>query len=397
MMNRRNETLLMKRIFKNQAWIWIAIILGFIGASLFGSQNQLDEYPLYVSHSPSPTGTKALYTYLDEQGYPVDQWTKDPEMLLDQTENEQLLLMIEPMFIPSGEKMTLYEQFMEAGNTILLFSNHPKDYFDIETSIAMDIFTELEEGNENDEEEFGVTYDDETYETNTMPLERLVTEEEDEVLAYDNLGTYAFKRPYGEGNLIVVNESQWLQNGIILEADHAELVLSLIEDISHDKQALLFDEFIHESEHATTYLGTYPFWFLVVVFQGIIVGLIWIFLKGKRFGPIFTPREHSIRFSDEGITALASWYMRGKRYQDSLRIQADYLRHVLREHWGISYRLSWKEIIPALKRKWKYPPKDIEELVSELEMILASESMKKRQYVQWSKILEQLRKEVEEG
>lgn len=387
-MQRRNEDILVKRLAKNQLWIWVILILLFIGVSLFGSNNQPKEYPPYVSHSPSPTGTKALYTYLNEADFSVKRWKHEPHLLVNEGDH-QLLLMIEPMSVPSSKQLYEYEQFMKRGNSILLFSNRPEGLFNIKTTFPTDIFSEAE-----DEE---MTYNDRDYEVNIHPFEQLVLNDDDEALLYDDLGNYAMKRDYGDGSLIVVHDANMLLNGRILEEDHAELVIAFIEDYSYETKSILFDEFVHDSQFATSFINSYPFWFLVIIFQGMIVTLVWLFYKGKRFGPIFTPREDSVRFSDEGITALASWYMRAKRYQDSLHIQADYVKHLLQEHWRIPYKSSWKDIKPLLERRWQSPPMDIDQFVDELEIVLAEQSINKGQYIQWSKTLDELRKEVEEG
>ena len=49
-----------------------------------------------------------------------------------QSEN-QLLVMVEPYFIPNNEEMEAYKTLWRAGNTILLFKENPKGMFDLKT------------------------------------------------------------------------------------------------------------------------------------------------------------------------------------------------------------------------------------------------------------------------
>src|SRR5699024_8055442 len=74
-----------------------------------------------------------------------------------------------------------------------------------------------------------------------------------------------------------------------------------------------------------------------------LLTLFWLWYQGKRFGPLRQPREATVRFSNEKTSALAAWYQRGRRYQDSIVIQADYLKLLLQEKWGIPYQQGWQE------------------------------------------------------
>ena len=97
-----------------RTWILVlAVLLLFIVFSYFISSPKPTEYPQYVSESPSPTGTKALYTYLEKSS----RWNYSPLQLVSQ--DYQLLIMVEPYFFPEQEEMDAYMSFMKEGNTIL--------------------------------------------------------------------------------------------------------------------------------------------------------------------------------------------------------------------------------------------------------------------------------------
>ena len=339
-----------------------------------------------MSNSPSPTGVKAFYTYVKDKKE-VNKWTYSPENL-PKGGSEHLLLMIEPFFIPESEEMEAYLDFMEKGNTILLFQNNPKGMFDIEIEhigsyrfLGEDLTIKDKNGT--------------TYQAGLNSQIRLQTIKHDEILLEDKAGVLALKRSYGDGQLIVSNSSDWITNGEILNADHLPLILSLINE--EESASLSFDEYIHGAQNSSTFITLYPKWFLLLLLQGVLLAILLLMTQGKRFGPIFIPREESVRFSDEGIRALSAWYLRGRRYHDSLLFQADYIKLLLQERWGIPVSKEWKDLSAPLERKWtNISSKEINAFLAELISILQKEKISKQEYLLWSKKLDRLRKEVEE-
>ncbi|MCM3112485.1 DUF4350 domain-containing protein [Lederbergia lenta] len=372
-----------KQISNKRMWIWLSLLLiVFMFSSYFIIEKQPKEYPMFASDSPSPTGVKAFYTYLKNNNDAVKRWSVSPEKLPSNT-GKQVLVMIEPYFIPDSVEIEAYEAFMQAGNTILLFHENPKGMFDLSVELKEADLTIVKDrkGKGHRVEE-------------TTPV-RLQPTDQDEVLLSDEAGTMAFKRSVGDGQLIVSNSPVWLTNGKILKEDHLPLILSLINEA--DANIFLFDEYIHGGKNAKNVLTLYPRWFLLLMLQGVIVTILWLWYRGKRFGPIFIPREETVRYSDEGVRALAAWYIRGRRYHDSLVIQADYVKLLLQERWRIPYRKEWNDLFEQLEQKWPHMPKaEIQSLLNGLTNILEKETMSKQEYLLWSKRIERMRKEEEE-
>ncbi|RWR13538.1 DUF4350 domain-containing protein [Siminovitchia fortis] len=369
-----------------RTWILLSILLlCFLAGGYFLQSKQPAAYPAYVSDSPSPTGTKAIYTYLKEESESVQRWKKPPQTL-DAEDGGQVLVMVEPLNMPKSEEMKAYEKFMEAGNTILLFQRNPQGMFDLVTD-------PVEAGAEE-----GILYDqkDSRNKAEISYLNRMQTEQGDDILLYDDAGTIALERPYGDGRLIVSIFPEWMTNGQILKKDHVSLLTSLLNET--EGRQFLFDEYVHKPQGGEKALNVYPMWFLLFMFQGGILAILWLWYQGKRFGPIFSPREATVRFSDEGIRALAAWYMRSRRYHDSIAIQADYLKLVLQEKWHIPYREEWRSLAPLLERKsqGRMGKKEIDSFLSGLTDVLNKERLSKQEYLLWSKKIDRLRKVVEE-
>ncbi|WML39875.1 DUF4350 domain-containing protein [Neobacillus sp. OS1-2] len=372
----------MKSTAKGKTWMWLIVLLIlFLAISYFSFSPKPKVYPGYVSDSPSPTGVKAFYTYLNKE-MSVKTWNHSPK-LLPKSKQNKLLIMVEPSFNPNTEVMEEYVKFMKAGNTVLLLQTNPKGMFDVDTeyteqTASPDIYDQA----------------DKHYRSEVRSQLRLQKTKNDEVLLNNQQETIALKRPYGKGYLIVAIAPEWMTNGDLLKKDHLPLLLYLLNE--GEPESILFDEYIHGGENASSILTVYPMWFLLLVLQGTILVLLWLWLKGKRFGPIFALREESVRFSDEGIQAIAAWYMRGKRYHDSLQIQAEYVKLLLQERWHIPYSQEWKEMSSNFEKKWtRMPAGEIKTYLNGLITVLEKEKISKQEYLLWSRKLEQLRKEVE--
>ena len=335
-----------KLTFYRGKWTWLLIVILIIMvSSYFVESGQPKKYPDYVSYSPSPTGVKAFYSYLEKEMDSVNRWSQPPN-LLPAGDEDQLLVMIEPAIIPNSDEIAEYINFMEAGNTILLLKENPRGLFDLQIMF-------------NDEFSAPLTLADQNGRRYKSELESVVFFEEDvqdEILIHsENERPVALKRAYGKGQLIVANTPGWMTNGNILEADHLPILLTLFKEVN--PKTVLFNEYVHGQQDATSMANVYPKWFSLLLIQGAILTCLLLWFQGKRFGLVVIPREDTVRFSDERIKALAAWYIRSRRYQDSLRIQADYVKLLLQERWGIPYSKEWIEIERYLGEKWKGIPR----------------------------------------
>ncbi|WP_138416767.1 DUF4350 domain-containing protein [Aquibacillus sediminis] len=369
---------------KYRAWMWLAsFLIVFLVVSLLVSSPQPKEYPDYASDSPSPTGVKGLYTYLDD----VSRWSSSPELLAT-LGNNQLLVMVEPYFIPETPEMKAYMDFIETGNTILLLHSNPKGMFDIDTSYIMEqaieptvVFNKVGE----------------KYDAEVDSFVRLKTKDRDESLLYDDRGTIALKRSYGEGALIVANTPKWVTNEELLNQDHLSLVQLLLQLGTNTGENILFDEYIHGAKNTSNLTTLYPRWLLVLGLQCILLTFIWLWYRGKRFGPIFIAREETVRFNDERLKALAAWYQRGKRYHDSLVIQADYLKMLLQGRFGTPQHMHWQEIADYIQH---HQPtivnKETKEVLNGLGSLLERKEVSKQEYLLWSKRIDRLQRKVEQ-
>lgn len=370
-----------------KSWLWIGLLLLlFLICSYFILSKQPKEFAPFDSESPSPNGIKGFYTYLDNESFDVDRW-EQPSTLLPKTQGRQLLLMVEPYFMPDTEAMEDYISFMEKGNTILMMKTNPRGFFDLQTTYIELLFPETTVFDSHEKSHVADMY-------STV---RIDVSGDDEVLLSDFHGAIAVKRTYGEGALIVSLAPNWLMNGEILTKDHLPLILGLLQEEGMDYTNILFDEFNH-GDTGSTSLDVYQDWFLLLLFQGLIITCFLLWMLGKRFGPILHPREETVRFSDESIRALAAWHLKGNAYRDSLLTQADYVKYLMQDKWGVPFNKDWKDCAEILHRKWKTKDNgEIDLFLQQLTTVLNKEKISKQEYLLWSKQLDTLRNEVEEG
>ena len=223
----------MKSNSNRRGWIWLAVLLSlFLIVSYFLAGQKAKEYPNYASESPSPTGVKAFYTYLENERHSVKRWSYSPSHLT-KGQGNRLLIMIEPFSIPAQKEMKEYEAFMEAGNSILLLKANPEGYFDIKTEYT---------GLAGEGSKVSVT-DGHTYKADILSEVRIDANKQEDVLQKDSLGVLSISRKVGKGTLVVSTSPDWLMNGKILKKDHLPLVLSLLEKGNEPFQTILFDEY----------------------------------------------------------------------------------------------------------------------------------------------------------
>lgn len=371
-----------------RTWIWLVIILiVFLLVSYTIVSKQPKDYPAYLSISPAPSGVKAIFTYLEQENSEVTRWDYKPSKLPSVNDNN-LLVMLEPLFVPETEEMEDYIQFMEAGNTVLLFQHNPGGMFEVKTK-------QVEPSNreyENITDKHG-----NKYKANLKSNVGIVAQEEDTILFQHNDIPVAIERSYGKGSLIIVNNPDWIVNSSLLNGDHLSIVLSLLQIEQTDWERILFDEYLHDQQHNVDFQSLYPMWFLLVLLQGGTVSVFYLWMRGKRFGPVISPREEFVRFSDEGIRALAAWFIRGRKYTYALGIQADYLKTIIQDHIGIPYHRDWIEIVDQFDHKVQtISKKEINEFLIGLKKVLEKEKISKQEFLYWSKKIDYVRKEVED-
>lgn len=385
---------------KKKQWIGLGlgIILFIIIGYMFMPQTP-EKYPAYDSKSPSPTGVKALYTYLSQHNKQVMRWQQPPEKL-QRIPDGQGLIALGHLSAKQPKQTHYYRDFVKNGHTFIMVTQNPGQLFNIQTTKVSDHqkATPNNQSKETPDKQTHMiqTAGGQTYQAKVATPFRLKTKPSDQILLKDKQGVLALKRSIGKGQLIVALTPKWWTNGTLLEKDHLALVFYLLQASGGLTDGIQFNDYMHRPQNIMAKITVYPQWMIVIAMQFILLTLLWLWLKGKRFGPIRSVRSETVRYRYEYITALSAWKQKRSHYGHALDIQADYLKQLLQEHWRIAYHIPWSKLAEPLQRKWlSATDEDIKTLTQDLPTILAKTTITKQEYLQWSKRLYALQKEVE--
>ncbi|MEX1030100.1 MAG: DUF4350 domain-containing protein [Paenibacillaceae bacterium] len=320
----------------------------------------LERYPAYLSFSPDVDGTKAWRQLLEQRQSQVREW-KLTWRDLPQHEN-QLLVVIEPIGVTDDERAEL-RSWLTQGNDLILFHHAP---------IGWDEFSlvEQEEANSNSNSNSvhtiytGGSIEGEGLSALVVTSNRLAdSTEQQDVLFTDSEGILGSRVAVGAGSLTVVLAPDWLTNDAILEHSHFELVWPLF----HKRwDAVWIDETHHGYQQKPGLLAVYPAWLVIACIQLSAALLFWLWLRGKRFGPVYTPRAWTVRRGDETLQAVAGWYERLGLRGEALIHQQQLLRQLLYEHWGLSPSASTAQAAALARGRW--PEAQVARLVRLLEL-----------------------------
>ncbi|NGQ93843.1 DUF4350 domain-containing protein [Brevibacillus sp. SYP-B805] len=329
-------------MYRRNSWLLalMGAILLFLALGYVLVKPQAPNYPPYLSFSPDVDGVKGIVQLLKENGRPVKEWRQSWRFLPQQ--EKQALLVIEPGGLQPGERKAIQE-WVEQGNDLLLFQKVPEDWDDLrvrEVDQRKPGETRIEQA-DLPEAAALTGYVDAAYRLREAPG---VT-----ALLRDELGILAARKKLGKGSISVFLTPEWLTNGQILSHSHFELLWPYLQK---NWQAIWFDEYHHGIEQRPGLLAVYPEWLTTLVLQLALAALLWLWWKGKRFGPVYTLREWVVRRGDESLLAVAGWYEHRRLAREALLHQERYLRRLLQERWGLHPMASDREIAAMARAKW---------------------------------------------
>lgn len=363
----------------------ILLFLGLLTILIIGSyylaEPPLEEYPPYWVESPAPDGTKAFYQSLVVLDYPVETFSGHPNQL--EANRRTALFLFNPPVMTDQSVVRGYRDFVEAGGTIFHLTTGPSALFEIN----LVPFSAMEE-------EGKVTSGAQSYQAKFNTGFRIQAEE-DRVLVYDDEGAIVARQPYPSGEVIHFLEPAWFSNQAVLEADHLALIREAIDLDLYD--TILFDTYHYLEQTNLTILDVMPNPIMMFGLIVLVVTVLVIWMRGKRFGPALDLREQTARFGDERIRALANWQIKGRNYHTSLEVQVDYLKQTIFERTGTPAIATWSEYKTVLARLLDNRTQaSIDQFIEQLAKLLASEQINKQEFLEWTNRIDEIRREVEE-
>jgi Domain of unknown function (DUF4350) len=361
----------------------IAILL-LVGIAVMLVKPAPPTYPPYVAKSAQADGSKAIVMLMEEKGKRVKEWRQPMKLLPDH--GGQVLVSLEPRGMTEGEREELLD-WVALGNDWILLEGEPADWED-----ASFQFLEVEEYEEKERQLSGLEVHGTMKGSARTPV-RFIENPDVEALLTDDEGILAGRTQIGDGSVSLFLVPEWMTNKGIAQHDHFEAIWPNLQE---NWSVIWVDEYHHGYREQPGMLTLYPGWLIAGFAQLGLLLLLWIWWCGKRFGPIYTLREWTVRRGDETLIAVSSWYERRRLALDALRHREAYMRQLMYERWGVHYHAEQHEIISVARNKWN--ESEVEDLIQglqRLEVAKAEKSYTPRQLLADSLLLDKILKHLE--
>jgi hypothetical protein len=320
----------MRRINKLHVGLAVSILLFLLLGYWIVKPDAAQDKPPYLSFSADVDGVKAWRELLSGKIDHVKEWRLGWDRLPQST--KQLLVAVQPDMSTSEDQDAILS-WAERGNDVIVFDQQPlewENHFPLVDSkvakqpTAVNTAHTITRSNETDKAAFQGTVDS-GY--------RLMPDSDLQGIFADEEGLLAGKRKVGQGSITMVLTPNWVTNGEILKNSHFELIWPLF---GGDWAAIWIDETHHGYGTSSGLASVYPAWLKLAGVELALALLAWLWLRGKRFGPVYTPRAWTVRRGDETLLAAGGWYERLGYRGEALAHQRLHLRQLLFERWGLS-------------------------------------------------------------
>lgn len=353
----------MRRLNKLHVGLAVSILLFLIAGYVILKPNAEDEPP-FLSFSADIDGVKAWRELLEGRTGRVKEWRLGWSELPGTA--KQALVAVQPGAI-SKEDIDDVLNWVKQGNDLIVLDQQPfewSSYFPIapanETTNKADSTAEkkanpTEPPLGEDQAETIIRQGDEGPAPWTGVVQtafRLKPVKEQKVLLSDGQGVLASRTAVGSGHITMVLTPEWITNERILKHSHFELLWPLFAE---PWSTVWIDETHHGYGTTRGLPAVYPAWLKLAAMQLGLALLAWLWLRGKRFGPVYTPRAWTVRRGDETLLAVAGWYERLGCRDEALAHQQLHLRQLLLERWGLSPSASAQQAAEAARSRWPEP------------------------------------------
>lgn len=330
-------------------------------------------YPPYSSESPARDGVKGLYRLLEKQRVNVSRWESTWEHLPNKEQDVLFIVSPEALLVPGDSLEHLFE-WIEQGNIVVLWAK-PGDPMVTELGFA---------GQSSDKQGKWMSMEshrkvwlkeiNRLYFSSDAWLSDLI--ELDSEWKDTNGKRRVGSLQMGAGSIYYIPDPDMITNRYIDQGDNLALPLYFA---SLAKGQVLFDEGVrkgalsgkldYEEKGAPTSpadLLSRESWLLLI--QGGILFLFWIYLRGKRFANPRWETVHSSRSSDEYTCAMAGLYQWAELGKESLTIQLEEMLNQTSKVLGLPVGSSQSDIIQQTQLLMGKQVEDrLEKLIVEVE------------------------------
>jgi hypothetical protein len=342
--------------------IWVGVILlPVIAGLVFFSAREEHQSELPTSYSAQPSGAKAAYLYLSEEGYRVERWEHPPTALPPDAHNT-ILLLAAPMGFPKDDEKNALQLYLKRGGKILAtgYSAHaflPR---------ANLLFEYLPEAVWKEYRPIVVSPLTRGGPIRMSPISYWALTEPDQVVHYAHEGKgIVVSYKVGEGEVIWWGAETPLTNAGIQEAGNIGLLLNSLGN-SKDVR-ILWDEYFHSFHVETTNYMATPAIRYGLFLQCALVFLALLFTYSRRNVPIRPVSEPSRLSPLEFVHTLGGLYRRANATDVALEVAYNRFRALLTRRLGVRPDTSSADLARAARNRLAYKDNDLETTLKQIE------------------------------
>ncbi len=342
--------------------LWVGIVLVVVIVALVFFTTQKDqESELTTSYSTLPSGAKAAYLYLDEEGYHVERWGRPPTELPAEPHNT-ILVLASPLGRPKEDEKNALLLYLRRGGKILA-TGYVASAFLPRTSLLLEY---LPEAVWKEYPPAIVSPLTRGGSIKMSPVSYWAATEPDQVVHYAHEGkgiVVSYKS--GDGEVIWWGAETPLTNAGIQESGNLDLLLNSLG--SSKDVRILWDEYYHSFHIETTNYMETPAIRYGLFLQCALVFLALLFGFSRRNAPI-RPLNQPSRLSPlEFVHTLGGLYRRANATDIALAVPYNRFRSLLTRRLGLRPDTSSADLARAVRTRFAYKDKDLEATLNEIQ------------------------------
>ena len=354
--------------------------------------------PKRTTYHSGPTGTRALYDFLSESGYPVMRWRELPAKLLDNSQRVHTFVIVGPTPVPvSTEESDMLRRWVTRGGRLVIIDRRPPElllpqsgdwkvqtYPGLSPTITIDPEdpkqmtenvvalqpaqpTTLTEGVQSMfPSQFSSYIKFEAVagkatnnEVSPAPVSHFTTED----------GALLVDYRLGNGRIILLSDPYVVSNGGIRLNDNLQVAMNLVVG---DGGLAAFDEYhqgrgLTSNPFASYFAGT-PIIAIGAQLVVLIVFVLWT--RGRRFARALPLPQVDRRSSLEFVASMSELQERSRAFDLAIENIYSRTRRALARHAGVEYNSSRALIASRVATRSTLDAKDLETLMRQCEEVI---------------------------
>lgn len=321
------------------------------------------------SYSTNWDGAKGAYLLLQELGYRVSRWEESPTEIKGEA-SKQVLLLAEPLQMPTPEEKRAIREFLEKGGRILAVGS--------QAALLLPEPSWFQEGFPlGDKVTFGPRLPSPLI-RNAPKISMVAPDhwqpKSHQLTIYGNDETAAvISYTFGKGQVIWWGASTPMTNAGIRQAGNLELFLNSVG--SSNGTQVLWDEYFHGAHGSLwPYLAQTPLPWAVAQFGLVFLAIL--ATRSRRQGPIHVPLARSRLSPLEFVETLGDLYSAAHAGTAAVRIAYQRLRYQLIRQMSLPSNISDAELASAAHSQLAWNEGEISDTLSNSQRAMNSDKLK---------------------